>query len=316
MFSFAPPSLPAGAVQSAYDQTIVATGGNGTVTLSYSILSGSIPAGLTFDTTSHPGELLITGMPTAPGGVAFTVVATDSQDDVGGKVYQLVVPRSITVTSTSNDPTVTGSLPWAVAQANADTSGAPVIIGFDPALGAATINLAGTLDLNNTTLGESIEIDGSPSGITIAGGGAGSNFSVMTVEQGTTVLCNEVTISNGINPSVGGGIDNNGTLTLTNSTVSDNSAGSGGGIESSGSLTLIGSTISGNSSVAEGGGIACTLLIATDCIFSDNSATMSAGGAIDVANGTATITGCTLSGNTAVEGGGAPSPTRTQTRVR
>ena len=59
----------------------------------------------------------------------------------------------------------------------------------------------------------------------------------------------------------GGGIVNRGTLTLTNSTVSGNSAGSlgsGGGIFSFGTLTLTNSTVSGNSAGIHGGGISNT----------------------------------------------------------
>jgi hypothetical protein len=56
----------------------------------------------------------------------------------------------------------------------------------------------------------------------------------------------------------GGGIDNHGTVTITNSTFSGNSAeaGSGGGIANSGTLTITNSTFSGNSvNFANGGGI-------------------------------------------------------------
>src|SRR5438094_416416 len=72
-----------------------------------------------------------------------------------------------------------------------------------------------------------------------------------------------------------GAILNNGTLTLTSSALSSNSAGHGGGIYNGGTLTLTNSTLSGNSAVnannASGGGI-------------HNEAT-------------ATLTGSTVSGN-------------------
>jgi hypothetical protein len=62
--------------------------------------------------------------------------------------------------------------------------------------------------------------------------------------------------------SEGGGIFNNGTLTVTNSLVSGNSAASservvsnGGGIFNNGTLTVFSSTVSGNSTVGSGGGI-------------------------------------------------------------
>ena len=54
----------------------------------------------------------------------------------------------------------------------------------------------------------------------------------------------------------GGGIDNAGTLIITNSTLVDNTAGaSGGGIDNTGSLTVTNITFTGNSAGANGGGI-------------------------------------------------------------
>jgi hypothetical protein len=53
----------------------------------------------------------------------------------------------------------------------------------------------------------------------------------------------------------GGGIWNNGTLTVTNSTVSENTADSGGGILTGGTLTVTNSTVSGNTAADVGGGI-------------------------------------------------------------
>ncbi|HEX9131916.1 MAG TPA: choice-of-anchor Q domain-containing protein, partial [Ktedonobacteraceae bacterium] len=88
-------------------------------------------------------------------------------------------------------------------------------------------------------------------------------------------------------PGLGGGIKNFGTLTLTNSTVSANTTpADGGGIYSGvnatdvGVLTLTNSTVSGNTSA---GG---------------------SGGGIEYEGSQATITFCTLYGNTALNGGG------------
>lgn len=54
----------------------------------------------------------------------------------------------------------------------------------------------------------------------------------------------------------GGGIENTGVFTMTNSTVSGNSTvGNGGGIVSSGTLTVTNSTISSNRAAGDGGGI-------------------------------------------------------------
>jgi predicted outer membrane repeat protein len=97
----------------------------------------------------------------------------------------------------------------------------------------------------------------------------------------------------------GGGIANSGTLTLTNSTVSGNSAGfAGGGMASDGMLTLTNSTVSGNSAGFAGGGIANSgTLTLTNSTVSGNSA-LEFGGGI-AGDGPLTLTNCTLSENDA-----------------
>ena len=104
----------------------------------------------------------------------------------------------------------------------------------------------------------------------------------------------------------GGGIENSGDLTLTNSTVSGNSAASGGGIANTGTLTLVNSTVSGNSGARPtfngGGGIinggTLTLINST---VSGNSGNVGGG----ISNGgTLTLMQSTVSGNDAALGGG------------
>jgi hypothetical protein len=100
----------------------------------------------------------------------------------------------------------------------------------------------------------------------------------------------------------GGGILNDGTLTLTHSTVSGNS---GGGILNGGTLTLIHSAVSGNSTQYEGGGIlnySFGTLTLTHSTVSGNSAESYGGGIFNY--GTLTLTNGTVSGNTAGQGGG------------
>ncbi len=126
-----------------------------------------------------------------------------------------------------------------------------------------------------------------PSSLTVARSGAQGTpeFGIFTVPVGVEVTISGLTITGGSEVS-GGGIDNGGMLTVTNSILSGNSAsgnsariGSGGGIFNSGTLTL------------------------TDCTLSGNSARIGSGGGIDN-GGTLTLTDCTLSSNSAVDGGG------------
>src|SRR5262249_19558672 len=148
---------------------------------------------------------------------------------------------------------------FAVNAANADTSGHPVYIVFDSIPGHVfatpqTIALAGTLDLHNSFAGDVIEISGPASPVTIAGGGAQSNYSVVRVETGTIAWLTNVNIINGNQfgnggpfTDVGGGIQNYGTLTISNVGLSSNWADYGGAIYNAGTLTdVVDGTISSN----------------------------------------------------------------------
>jgi hypothetical protein len=111
----------------------------------------------------------------------------------------------------------------------------------------------------------------------------------------------------------GGGISNTGTLTISNSTLSGNTAGfSGGGIVNGGALTVSNSTLSGNTARGPGSGNIGSVggaifnggtLTVSNCTLSGNTAT--AGGGIGHSFfGTLTVSNSTFSGNTANAGGG------------
>ena len=74
----------------------------------------------------------------------------------------------------------------------------------------------------------------------------------------TTVTINDLTVTGGNVPGSdnGGGILNEGLLTLNNSTIRDNTAGgNGGGIDNRGALTMTNSTLSDNTATGDGGGL-------------------------------------------------------------
>lgn len=96
-------TLPAGVLNASYSQTLSAFGGASPYT--WSISSGSLPAGLTLNPTS--GSL--GGTPTATGTSTFTVQIADS-----GKP-SVSVSRSFTVTVVHAFGTTTSSLPQAAA---------------------------------------------------------------------------------------------------------------------------------------------------------------------------------------------------------
>jgi hypothetical protein len=180
-------------------------------------------------------------------------------------------------------------------------------INFDPTLScppASPIMLAnGTLFINGLT------IDG-PGAATMAVSGGGS---VEVFETAGQVGISGLTIENGSHPNnVGGGIDNEGTLTLTDSTVSGSSASAaGGGIYNTGNMTLVGSTVPGNSTVLFGGGIENTgTMTVTDSTVSGNTSDSFGGGISngDSNIGTMTVTDSTVSGNTSDNFGGGRWP--------
>jgi hypothetical protein len=96
----------------------------------------------------------------------------------------------------------------------------------------------------------------------------------------------------------GAGIQNGGTLTLTDSTVYENSGSYGGGIQNAETLTVTNSTVSGNTAVYEGGGILNEgMLTLTNSTVSGNTAEHSGGG---ISNwDELTLTNTTVSGNEA-----------------
>jgi len=203
-----------------------------------------------------------------------------------------------------------GSLRWAIA--NAPPGGT---ITFDRSL-RGTISRPSSTPTNgrDILIGRNLTIRGPGAGVlAISGGNAGRVFDV---SKGVLVTISNLTIKNG-EPGEGypngGGIYNEGTLTLTNSTVSGNRALDGGGIDNAGTLTLINSAVSGNSATnlyASGGGIynegTLTLINSTisgNSALADDAHGTGYGGGIDN-EGTLTLTNSSVSSNSASTSGG------------
>jgi hypothetical protein len=177
-----------------------------------------------------------------------------------------------------------------------------------------SIMVAATTYTENLTIGTSLKIVGSGAKTTIIDGG-GVNTVVSIPNSGTLVTLSRVTIRNGFHDKGGGGINNHGTLTINNSTVSGNSAsgggqvgGGGGGIlNGGGTVTINNSTLSGNRSLGrDGGGIvnySGTVTI-NNSTLSGNVADGFGGGINNDSGGTLTINNSTVSGNVAGHGGG------------
>ena len=216
--------------------------------------------------------------------------ATSGPVDIGAVQVSLVVESGAGTVDTSL-PSLT--LPGAVSLA--DTYADSLItFAFQ---GNTTTTLAATLHLSNTT--GTTTIDGPACKLTVSGGNA---VGVFSVAKNVTASLSGLTITGGSSANYGGGVNNQGTLTLTGCTVSGNSAGGWRRGLQRGTLTLTGCTVSGNSA-ADGGGVHNVgTLTLTGCTVSGNSASV-AGGILDVI-GSATLTDCTVSANSASLAGG------------
>jgi hypothetical protein len=165
-----------------------------------------------------------------------------------------------------------------------------------PANSVITLQSALDVDRNLTVNGSG------SSGLAVSGN---DTVRVFFVTVGVTAAFSNLTIRNG-SADFGGGIRNEGALTLTNCTVSGNVAsGNGGGIVNHGPLVLNDSTVSGNTTAGRGGGIAngpgVTLLL-NDSTVSGNFADF--GGGIDNAGGDIALSNSAVTGNTGSSFGG------------
>ena len=197
-----------------------------------------------------------------------------------------------------------------------------------------TVMVAASTYTENLTININANVIGSAASTTIIDGGSAGT--VVTISNTTAhVALSKLTIRNGKATS-GGGINNSGTLTLANSTVSGNWApipcihlflvcisrgtASGGGIYNSGALMISNSIISGNHAgsycnanpcSAFGGGIynGGTLMVIKNSTLTGNSAgtacstslncRVGVGGAFYTLGGTVTLNNSTVVGNSA-----------------
>ncbi|MEP7292307.1 MAG: Ig domain-containing protein, partial [Chloroflexota bacterium] len=83
-----PAALPNGTVNTAYSQTISASGGAAPYT--FAVTVGALPDGLTLASNGT-----LSGTPTANGSFSFTVIATDSVGNTGSRSYTLVIDAGV-----------------------------------------------------------------------------------------------------------------------------------------------------------------------------------------------------------------------------
>ncbi len=262
----------------------------------------SVPAALT---------LLVLALSGTPAETATITVTANAQDILNGSNGSCSLREAITNindgTGTYNDCTATGTY----------GTNDEIIL---PA-GTYTNNIAGADEDNNATgdldILSPVTITGAGADVTfIDGGGIDRVLHI----SGVTVTISGVTIQNGNVTGAGGGIYNyNGTLTVTSSTISSNSASqNGGGIATIGRvpLTVTSSTILNNSAGVHGGGIYSIFsssVTVTNSTISGNSAIGNAastgGGIRNSTSSSLTVINSTITDNTAPpsSGGGINS---------
>jgi large repetitive protein len=321
----------------AYDQFgNVATGYTGTVVFRSTDIAATLPgaATLTSGTGTFSAKLVTPGTQTitardAGNSLTFSssgivvsapnLVVNTASDDPG-------VATNCTAQSTPETNSVDSACSLRDALLNAASAGAGNITFASTVFAATNTTAVNTITLSNGTLvlPANTGVIGATSGsgatltnlVTVSGGGASSNFSVFTVDSGVTAAAIvNLNITNGHTARSGGGILNSGALTVTDSTISGNSANNGGGIASlAGTVKVNNSTLSGNAAnTGRGGGIYINSGTFTVTISTISGGGATTGGGINVNSGTLTVTSSTISGNSASTGGGIVNQTATVT---
>jgi Putative Ig domain len=149
-------SMPAGNVGASYDNTVSATGG--VAPFSWSLASGSLPAGLAL-AASTTNSVHITGTPTTQGTSTFTVKVTDA----GGlsstsQSLSITIGAAATLQITSSSPLPDGNVGAAYSQTLQATGGLKpyswaVTVGSLPA--GLTMDASGAISGTPTTTGTS-----------------------------------------------------------------------------------------------------------------------------------------------------------------
>ena len=175
--------------------------------------------------------------------------------------------------------------------------------------GAANLTIdAGSEDRVFYVNGDAVQV--ALDGVTLIAGesfGPGINGLGIYLRQGDLAISNAVISGDSSTAYCGGGIYNSfGTLTITSSTITGNSAQYGGAIFSrSGTVTVTSSTLLANAADIDGGAI----YLYDGILLVDNSAVVAntadgAGGGIYQLDGFLAVSNSTIAGNLANEGGG------------
>jgi len=208
---------------------------------------------------------------------------------LGGLARPAHAQSTLSVSDCSSD----AQLQADVAQANSDNAGDVI-----------TFACSGDLKLTSTlSISGRMTLSGSGQRVTLDGGGS---LQVLSVNSGSSLTLNTLTIAHGSAPyGQGGGLENFGTVSISNSTFANNSSPcNGGGLENFGTVSISNSTFANNSASCDGGGLENFGTVSiTSSTFANNSAS-ERGGGLDSQEGTVTISNSTIANNSGSDGGG------------
>jgi hypothetical protein len=246
-----------------------------------------------------------------------------------GLVFLSGAPLALAATiyansSTGNDSTGSGS------------SGSPYATfhkAYTSASAGDTLDLTGTFtwtdagetgDVATTgyTIGKNLTIRGQGSGATYiqaANASTTADRRVFTISSGVVVSMSGLNVRHGRITSTsyyGGGISNNGTLTIVDSEIDNNTAGGGGGgIDNVGTTTAQRISVYNNTTSYMGGGLLNNFsigaggyfVVENSTVYGNRQTSTSAylnGGGVHVRGGAMSLTNVTITGNVAAGGGG------------
>lgn len=271
--------------------------------------------GATFTVALLPGSPAIDAI---PGAAPANFPATDQRDsarpvdggdgdnipegDIGA--YEADAPIAFFVATTGSDSNtgVTSDQPLRNIATAINRSALSGVINIAPGTYTENLVLQKSVSLVGTV--------GGASGTIIQSASGAARSTTLVVYPVTTVYLSDLTITNGLAPNSGlgsgGGVFNEGTLTLKRCVVSGNTAAySGGGIVNyvNGTMYLADTTVSGNLADQAAGIENDGTLVMSGCTVSGNNANTGAGGGIGNTD-SLTMTNCTIANNTAGQGGG------------
>ncbi|MBW4681149.1 MAG: FG-GAP repeat protein [Microcoleus vaginatus WJT46-NPBG5] len=283
-------------------------------------LTVNFTVGGTSSVSADDYTLSVGGIPLAgtsvviPDGQTFVDVTFTPNDDIhaeADETLQLNLAAGNYAISTASASATIAANDTVVINTNDSGEGSlrQALINANNFAGIDTIsfsNVSGTIALASALpqITESVNVNGpGANNLTVSGNNA---VRVFDITSGITANIDALRIAAG-NAGVnnGGGINNAGTLNITNSTLAGNVANNGGGINNTGTLNIIRSTLSSNTSnTGIGGGVFNTgILNVINSTISGNAANIG-GGFYNNSTATITLSSSTISANTGGTGTG------------